>query len=186
MTFIVLIQINCILFTDCRVWYLVLDEGCCPVEDEVTCACCCGCWLRCTCVNTCACVAGCVWPCCCLCTFCMCHFWEDVWNLVLEFHTTACCTTGTVSRGSKGRCFFNVLVEMGEELLAVEGVVMGRVEEVRVVLVWAAVRGIMLSGTANGDWDGSLTVGEEERTVEFWGWVRLLEIGVALPVIKEN
>lgn len=74
LTFIVLIHMECILFTACRVWYLVLDEGCCPDEDEETCACCCGCWLRCTCVNTCACVAGCVWPCCCLCTFCMCHF----------------------------------------------------------------------------------------------------------------
>lgn len=68
----------------------------------------------------------------------------------MGFHTTARCTTGTVSLGSKGRCFFTVLVEMGEELLVVEGVVMGRVE-VRVVLVWAAVRGIMLSGTDIGD-----------------------------------
>lgn len=69
--------------------------------------------------------------------------------MVVGFHTTACCTTGTVSLGSKGRCFFTVLVEMGEELLAVEGVVMGRVEEVKVV--GAAVNGITLRGTAIGD-----------------------------------
>lgn len=70
---------------------------------------------------------------------------------MVGFQTTACCTTGTVSLGSKGRCFFTVLVVMGEELLAVEAVLMGRVEEVRLVLVGAPVRGIMLSGTAMGD-----------------------------------
>lgn len=35
----------------------------------------------------------------------MCHFWEEVWNLV-GFQTTARCTAGAVSLGSRGRCFF--------------------------------------------------------------------------------
>ena len=35
----------------------------------------------------------------------MCHFWDDVWNLV-GFQTTARCTAWAVSLGSRGRCFF--------------------------------------------------------------------------------
>ena len=69
-------------------------------------------WLAGTCPSTGVCtgvVAG-VWFCCCRCTFCMCHFCEEVWNLVVGLHTTALWTTGTVSLGSRGRCFFTAVV----------------------------------------------------------------------------
>lgn len=51
----------------------------------------------------------------------MCHFWDDVWNLV-GLQTTARCTAWAVSLGSSGRCFFTAVgaadvVETGEEAL---------------------------------------------------------------------
>lgn len=70
----------------------------------------------------------------------------------MEFHTTAPCTTGTVSLGSRGRCFFNAGV------LADEGVEdeVGGVAEVldtAVMLIVAgdeAVKETMVTGMGTG------------------------------------
>lgn len=119
-------------FTACRVWYRVPGETCCG--DEVMVADCdCGCACACGWGLPCVCVPGC-WPCCCRCTFCMCHFCEEVWNLLVGFHTTARCTAGAVSRGSRGRCFFTVAGDAATEeaaaLVAALGTVGRRVEAV--------------------------------------------------------
>lgn len=91
--------------------------------------------------------------------------------MLVGFHTTALCTTGTVSRGSSGRCFFTAVVveeeaeeEVEEEAGAVVGVALGRVAEDMVVGA-TVVKDTMLSGMAIGDWEGSLALGVEEGAV---------------------
>lgn len=36
--------------------------------------------------------------------------------MAVGFHTTALCTTGTDSLGSRGRCFFNAVVDTEDEM----------------------------------------------------------------------
>lgn len=121
---------------------------------------CASCWgLPCVCGAVCAVAAGC-WPCCCLCTFCRCHFCDEVWNLVVGFHTTARCTTGAVSRGSRGRCFFTVDGALGRRA--------------------DAVKETMLRGMVMGGWAESLTLGAGEAASRGGGGTALEGAG-ALP-----
>lgn len=66
-----------------------------------------------------------------------------------------------LSRGSRGRCFFTVLVGV-EEDRAVGGAELGREEEARVVLLGTAGMVTTFRGTAMGDCEGSLRPGVEE------------------------
>lgn len=95
----------------------------------------------------------------------MCHFWEEVWNLLVGFHTTARCTTGTVSLGSRGRCFFTAVVAE-EAVMGAVDVALARVVGPMVVGA-AVVKGTMFRGMASGDCDESFTLGVKEGAVLF-------------------
>lgn len=79
----------------------------------------------------------------------------------MGFHTTAVCTTGTVSLGSRGRCFFNagvVDVEAEEEEEAEDeeeeegGVAMALDTVVRLMVAGeGVVKETMVTGMAIGD-----------------------------------
>lgn len=82
----------------------------------------------------------------------MCHFCEEVWNLAVGFHTTALCTTGTVSLGSRGRCFFKdgVLVAKAEEEEGGVAVALDTVARL-IVAGQGVVKETMVTGIAKGD-----------------------------------
>lgn len=72
--------------------------------------------------------------------------------MAVEFHTTAPCTTGTVSRGSRGRCFFNAGV-LAEEAVDDEGGEVAEVLDIAVMLIVAgeeAVKETMVTGMGTG------------------------------------
>lgn len=73
--------------------------------------------------------------------------------MAVGFHTTALCTTGTVSLGSRGRCFFSAGVVEAEEEEEEEGGVAGAL--VTVVRLMVAGEGVvketMVTGMAIGD-----------------------------------
>ena len=140
--------------------------------------------------TSCGCVesaAGC-WFSCCRWTFCMCHFCEEVWNLVVGFHTTALCTTGTVSLGSRGRCFFSVGVGVGVGV-GVAGTEGGAAVRVAVDKGAAlmttgevAGRGTMVTGMASGEgWGAAL----EEVEGAAGLWERATGTGWTLPTWEE-
>lgn len=77
-----------------------------------------------------------------------------------EFHTTAVCTTGTVSLGSRGRCFLRagvvvatVEVEAEEEVEDEDGGVALALDTAVRLMVAAVgvVKETMVTGTAIGD-----------------------------------
>lgn len=70
--------------------------------------------------------------------------------MAVGFHTTALCTTGTVSLGSRGRCFFKAgVVEAEEE----EGAVAVALDtDARLMVAGdGAVKETMVTGMATGD-----------------------------------
>lgn len=81
----------------------------------------------------------------------------------MEFHTTAPCTTGTVSLGSRGRCFFSagVLAEEADDddddVDEVGGV--AEALDIAVMLIVAgeeAVKETMVTGMGTGDCEEAL------------------------------
>lgn len=71
--------------------------------------------------------------------------------MAVGFHTTALCTTGTVSLGSRGRCFFKAgVVEAEEEEEGGVAVALGTV--VRLMVAGeGVVKDTMVTGMAMGD-----------------------------------
>lgn len=72
----------------------------------------------------------------------------------MGFHTTALCTTGTVSLGSRGRCFFNTgVVEAEEEEEEEDGGVAVALDTVVRLMVAGEgeVKETMVTGIAIGD-----------------------------------
>lgn len=71
----------------------------------------------------------------------------------MGFHTTALCTTGTVSLGSRGRCFFNAgVVDAEEEEEEEGGVAAALVTVVRLMVAGeGVVKETMVTGMAIGD-----------------------------------
>lgn len=85
------------------------------------------------------------------------------------FHTTALCTTGTVSLGSRGRCFFKAGVTEAEE---VEGSVELALDMVARFIVAGAVKETIVTGIAT--WAGEETVEGVKGVVLFCEGVRAL------------
>lgn len=77
--------------------------------------------------------------------------------MAVGFHTTALCTTGTVSLGRRGRCFFNAGVGDPEEEEA-EGGVAAALDTVARLMVAGegAVKETMVTGMATGDGEETL------------------------------
>lgn len=74
--------------------------------------------------------------------------------MAVGFHTTALCTTGTVSLGSRGRCFFNAgVVEVEEEEEEEEGGVAVALDTGARLMVAGegVVKETMVTGMAIGD-----------------------------------
>lgn len=72
--------------------------------------------------------------------------------MAVGFHTTALCTTGTVSLGSRGRCFFNAGVAEAEEEEEEGGVAVALDTLVRLMVAGeGAVKETMVTGMAIGD-----------------------------------
>ena len=112
----------------------------------------------------------------------MCHFCEEVWNLVVGFHTTARCTTGTVSLGSRGRCFFSVGV--GVAGAAGRAAVRVAVDNGAALMTTGEVagRGTMVTGMASGEgWGAPL----EEVEGAAGLWERVTATGWTLPTRGE-
>lgn len=73
----------------------------------------------------------------------------------MGFHTTALWTTGTVSLGSRGRCFFKVGVAEAEEEDG--GVVVELDMDERLIVAGeGAAKETMVTGLAIGDWTAPL------------------------------
>lgn len=85
----------------------------------------------------------------------------------MEFHTTAPCTTGTVSLGSRGRCFFNagaLADDVDDDELG--GVADGL--DIAVMLIVAgeeAVKETMVTGMGTGDCEEALPVVKGTRAL---------------------
>lgn len=80
--------------------------------------------------------------------------------MAVEFHTTAPCTTGTVSLGSRGRCFFNAGV-LADEADDDEVGGVAEVLDIAVMLIVAgeeAVKETMVTGMGTGDCEEALLV----------------------------
>lgn len=77
---------------------------------------------------------------------------------MLGFHTTAVCTTGTVSLGRRGRCFFNAGVVVATVEVEAEeeddgGVALALGTAVRlIVAAVGVVKETIVTGTAMEDW----------------------------------
>lgn len=80
--------------------------------------------------------------------------------MAVEFHTTAPCTTGTVSLGSRGRCFFNAGV-LADEAVDDEVGGVAEVLDMAVMLIVAgeeAVKETMVTGMGTGVCEEALLV----------------------------
>lgn len=88
--------------------------------------------------------------------------------MAVGFHTTARCTTGTVSLGSRGRCFFKAgaAVEAEEGAGVGDGVAQDRGAGLKAAGETEVIE-IILTGMAIGDWEESLTLEVEEGSVLF-------------------
>lgn len=77
--------------------------------------------------------------------------------MAVGFHTTALCTTGTVSRGSRGRCFFKAGVVEAEEEEEEGGVAVALDTVARLMVAGeGVVKETMVTGMAIGDCEETL------------------------------